>query len=41
VRQGRLFTLPADEISRATPRTLDALAEGCKLLNESRTPNGN
>jgi iron complex transport system substrate-binding protein len=40
VRQGRMFTLPADEISRATPRTLDALAEGCRLLDESRTPNG-
>jgi len=38
VRHGALFTLPADEISRATPRTLDALAEGCRLLNESRTP---
>ncbi len=36
VHQGALFTLPADEISRATPRTLDALAEGCRLLNESR-----
>jgi len=40
VRQGRLFTLPADQISRATPRTLDALAEGCRLLNESRTATG-
>jgi iron complex transport system substrate-binding protein len=38
VRQGRMFTLPADKISRATPRTLDALAEGCRWLNESRTP---
>jgi len=28
--------LPADEISRATPRTLDALAEGCRLLNKLR-----
>ena len=36
VRNGSLFTLPADEISRATPRTLDALAEGCRLLNKLR-----
>ena len=38
VRHGALFTLPADEISRATPRMLDAVAEGCRLLNESRAP---
>jgi len=35
VRHGALFTLPADEISRATPRMLDALATGCSLLHGS------
>jgi iron complex transport system substrate-binding protein len=36
VHNGAVYTLPADEISRATPRTLDALAEGCRLLGKSR-----
>ena len=36
VRRGAMFTLDADEISRATPRMLDAVATGCGLLNESR-----
>jgi iron complex transport system substrate-binding protein len=37
VRHGALFTLPADEISRATPRMLDAVAAGCSLLHPLRT----
>jgi len=33
VRQQRLYALPADEISRATPRMLDAIATACSLLH--------
>lgn len=33
VRQDRLYTLPADEITRATPRMLDAVATACRLLH--------
>ena len=36
VRNGSLFVLPADEISRATPRFLDALETACALLDGSR-----
>lgn len=36
VNSGALFLLPADEISRATPRMLDAVATGCKLLDQLR-----
>lgn len=37
-RQG-LFLLPADEISRATPRFLDTLEQACKLLQDLRGNN--
>lgn len=33
VRQNALFLLPADSVSRATPRFLDALELACKLLH--------
>jgi iron complex transport system substrate-binding protein len=33
VQNQALFLLPADEISRATPRFLDSLDEACKLLH--------
>jgi len=33
VKSGTLILLPADEISRATPRMLDALATGCSQLD--------
>jgi len=36
VRNEALFLLPADEISRGTPRFLDALDEACKLLQDLR-----
>jgi iron complex transport system substrate-binding protein len=36
VRNGALFVLPADEISRATPRFLDALEAACELLDQAR-----
>ena len=36
VQQGALFLLPADEISRATPRFLDTLDQACKLLQALR-----
>lgn len=36
VQSGALYLLPADEISRATPRMLDAVATACSLLH--RTP---
>ena len=36
VRQDALFLLPADPVSRATPRFLDSLELACKLLNELR-----
>ncbi len=35
VRTERLYTLPADEITRATPRMLDAVATACRLLHTS------
>jgi len=38
VRNGALILLPADEISRATPRMLDALASGCSQLDRIRNP---
>lgn len=36
VRNGALFLLPADEISRATPRFLDSLELACKLIQDLR-----
>jgi iron complex transport system substrate-binding protein len=33
VRNQRLYTLPADQISRATPRMLDAIVTACRLLH--------
>lgn len=36
VQQEALFLLPADEISRATPRFLDTLDQACKLLQALR-----
>lgn len=36
VRNDALFLLPADEISRATPRFLDALEQACALLHAGR-----
>jgi len=33
VADGAMFLLPADEISRATPRMLDAVATACRLLH--------
>ena len=36
VNQNALFLLPADKISRATPRLLDALEIACNLLDELR-----
>jgi iron complex transport system substrate-binding protein len=36
VRSGALFLLPADEISRATPRFLDALEAACERLDQLR-----
>jgi hypothetical protein len=36
VREKALFTLPADKISRATPRLLDALEMACKHLDNLR-----
>jgi len=36
VRQDALFLLPADPISRATPRFLDSLELACKLLHSLR-----
>jgi iron complex transport system substrate-binding protein len=35
VRQGSMFLLPADAVSRASPRFLDALESACKLLHDS------
>lgn len=35
VREGALFLLPADEISRATPRFVDSIEQACKLLHQS------
>ena len=36
VRQDALFLLPADSVSRATPRFLDSLELACKLLHRLR-----
>ena len=36
VRQDALFLLPADSVSRATPRFLDSLELACKLLHHLR-----
>jgi iron complex transport system substrate-binding protein len=33
VRNQRLYTLPADQISRATPRMLEAIVTACRLLH--------
>ena len=41
VRQDALFLLPADKISRATPRLLDALELACSLLDELRKRGNN
>ena len=41
VRRDALFLLPADSISRATPRFLDALELACTLLHQLRTRIGN
>jgi iron complex transport system substrate-binding protein len=38
VRDGALFLLPADEVSRATPRFLDSLESACNLLDQLRRP---
>ena len=35
VRNGAMFLLPADEISRATPRMLSAVATACGLLHQT------
>jgi iron complex transport system substrate-binding protein len=37
VSGGAMFLLPEDEISRATPRLLDALDLGCRFLHQVRT----
>jgi len=37
VQADHLYTLSADEISRATPRMLDAVATACRLMHETRT----
>ncbi len=36
VRENSLFTLPADKISQATPRLLDALEIACSVLDDLR-----
>jgi iron complex transport system substrate-binding protein len=41
VRNDALFLLPADEISRATPRFLDSLELACKLLHGLRGRDSN
>ena len=41
VRQDALFLLPADKISRATPRLLDALELACSLLDGVRERSNN
>jgi len=38
VRSQRLYSLPADEISRATPRMLEAVATACSLLHRTAPP---
>jgi iron complex transport system substrate-binding protein len=40
VRNGAMFLLPADEISRATPRLLDALTVACRQLDQVRNHSG-
>jgi iron complex transport system substrate-binding protein len=37
VHNGALFLLPEDEISRASPRLLDAIASGCGMLDRLRS----
>jgi iron complex transport system substrate-binding protein len=37
VNGGDLYLLPEDEISRATPRLFDAVANACELLHRLRT----
>jgi iron complex transport system substrate-binding protein len=39
VKQQRLYELPADEISRASPRLLDAVAIACNLLHQATRTN--
>ena len=41
VKQDALFLLPADNISRATPRLLDALELACQFLDRLRVPENN
>lgn len=41
VRANAMYLLPADKISRATPRLLDALEVACKLLDELRLGSSN
>ena len=41
VQQSALMLLPADKISRATPRFLDALELACNLLDGVRERNSN
>lgn len=41
VQTGAMFQLPADEISRATPRLFDAVAIGCELLHRPKTRSPN
>jgi len=41
VEQDALFLLPADDISRATPRLLDALELACSLLDGVRERRNN
>lgn len=41
VQSGSLYLLPADEISRATPRFLDSLERACKLLHDLRLRDAN
>jgi iron complex transport system substrate-binding protein len=41
VQQGNLLLLPADAISRATPRFLDAVELACSLLDDLRQPGDN
>jgi iron complex transport system substrate-binding protein len=41
VQNESLYLLPADEISRATPRFLDSLDRACKLLDDLRVKDAN
>ncbi len=36
VRYGRLYSVPADDLQRATPRLLDGAQQVCRLLQQSR-----